>query len=160
MCFARDAHYFGTSLWFFYVHVIECFLSHDSCKAALSKRLKVQVEPLNNDGECQNWRILNCFAPFFFVIFNFKKAQMMQRKYTIQFQKLQRKRWIKWYKKKPCVLLRLSYCLAGKLCMLPLSGCISQFVLQADQPIVGVHVRHMSNDYMNICAVFMLNSEY
>ena len=99
MCFARDAHYFGTSLWFFYVHVIECFLSHDSCKAALSKRLKVQVEPLNNDGECQNWRILNCFAPFFFVIFNFKKAQMMQRKYTIQFQKLQRKRWIKWYKK-------------------------------------------------------------
>ena len=64
------------------------------------------------------------------------------------------------FKKKPFVLLRLCYCLAGKLCMLPLSGCISQFVLQADQPIVGVHVRHMSNDYMNICAVFMLNSEY
>ena len=44
--------------------------------------------------------------------------------------------------------------------MLPLPGCISQCVLQADQPIVGVHVRHMSNDYMNVCAVFMLNSEY
>ena len=62
--------------------------------------------------------------------------------------------------KKPFVLLRLSYCLVVKFCMPLLPDCISQCVLQADQPIVGVHVRHMSNDYMNICAVFMLNSEY
>ena len=58
--------------------------------------------------------------------------------------------------KKPFVLLRLSYCLAGKFCMLPLTGGISQFVLQADHHAVGLHVRHMSKDYMNICAVFML----
>ena len=36
------------------------------------------------------------------------------------------------------------------------SGGISQFVLQADHHAVGLHVRHMSKDYMNICAVFML----
>ena len=127
-----------------FLHVIECccccFFSRDSHEAALSKRLEVQVELLNNYGEHQNWRILNCFTHFF--IFSFKKPKTMQRKHTIQFQKLQRKRWIKWYKKKPFVLLRLSYCLAGKLCMLSLSGCISQCVLQADQPIVDVHVRH------------------
>ena len=40
--------------------------------------------------------------------------------------------------------------------MLPLTGGISQFVLQADHHAVGLHVRHMSKDYMNICAVFML----
>ena len=40
--------------------------------------------------------------------------------------------------------------------MLPLTGGISQFVLQADHHAVGLHVRHMSKDYINICAVFML----
>ena len=34
-----------------------------------------------------------------FFIFSFKKLKTMQRKHKIQFQKLQRKRWIKWYKK-------------------------------------------------------------
>ena len=102
-----------TSLWFF-LHVIKCccfflfFLfcfcfcfcfcfSRDSHEAALSNILEVQVELLNNYGEHQNWRILNCFTHFF--IFSFKKPKTMQRKHTIQFQKLQRKRWIKWYKK-------------------------------------------------------------
>ena len=77
------------SLIFFYI-----FFTY---KAALSNRLKVQVELLNNYGEPQNWRILTCFTHFF--IFSFKKPKTMQRKHTIQFQKLQRKRWIKWYKK-------------------------------------------------------------
>ena len=88
-----------TSLWFFYRWLfLFLFFSHDSHKAALSKRLKVQVELLNNNyGEHQNWRILPCFTHFF--IFSFKKPKTMQRKHTIQFQKLQRKRWIKWYKK-------------------------------------------------------------
>ena len=84
-----------------FLHVIECcgccFFSRDSHEAALSKRLEVQVELLNNYGEHQNWRILNCFTHYF--IFSFKKPKTMQRKHTIQFQKLQRKRWIKWYKK-------------------------------------------------------------
>ena len=85
-----------------FLHVIECcfffvFFSRDSHEAALSNRLEVQVELLNNYGEHQNWRILNCFTHFF--IFSFKKPKTMQRKHTIQFQKLQRKRWIKWYKK-------------------------------------------------------------
>ena len=87
-----------TSLWFFYmwlsVVVVFFLVIHE---AALSKRLEVQIELLNNYGEHQNWRILNCFIHFF--IFSFKKPKTMQRKHTIQFQKLQRKRWIKWYKK-------------------------------------------------------------
>ena len=91
-----------TSLWFFTCDWVlffffVFFFSRDSHKAALSNRLKVQVELLNNYGEHQNWRILNCFTHFF--IFSFKKPKTMQRKHTIQFQKLQRKRWIKWYKK-------------------------------------------------------------
>ena len=40
--------------------------------------------------------------------------------------------------------------------MLPLTGGISQFVSQADHHAVDLLVRHMSKDYMNICAVFML----
>ena len=44
--------------------------------------------------------------------------------------------------------------------MPPLPGCISRFVLQADHPVVGLHVRHMSNNNMNICAIFMLKPEY
>ena len=86
-----------------FLHVIECCFffcfcfSRDSHEAALSNILEVQVELLNNYGEHQNWRILNCFTHFF--IFSFKKPKTMQRKHTIQFQKLQRKRWIKWYKK-------------------------------------------------------------
>ena len=87
-----------TSLWFFTCDwVLFFFFSCDSHEAALSNRLEVQVELLNNYGEHQNWRILNCFTHFF--IFSFKKPKTMQRKHTIQFQKLQRKRWIKWYKK-------------------------------------------------------------
>ena len=87
-----------------FLHVIECWFfcfcfcfSRDSHEAALSNILEVQVELLNNYGEHQNWRILTCFTHFF--IFSFKKPKTMQRKHTIQFQKLQRKRWIKWYKK-------------------------------------------------------------
>ena len=148
------------SLIFLHVVVfVFVFFSHDSHKAALSNRLEVQVEILNNYGEPQNWRILTCFTHFF--IFSFKKPKTMQRKHTIQFQKLQRKRWIKWYKKRLFVLLRLSaYCFAGKSCMPPWPGCISQLVLQADHPVVGLHVRHMSNNNMNICAIFMLKPEY
>ena len=90
-----------TSLWFFtcdwVLFFFVCFFSRDSHEAALSNRLEFQVELLNNYGEHQNWRILNCFIHFF--IFSFKKPKTMQRKHTIQFQKLQRKRWIKWYKK-------------------------------------------------------------
>ena len=41
--------------------------------------------------------------------------------------------------------------------MPPLPGCISRLVLQADHPVVGLHVRHMSNNNMNICAIFWLN---
>ena len=86
------------SLIFLHVVVfVFVFFSHDSHKAALRNRLRVQVELLNNYGEPQNWRILTCFIHFF--IFSFKKPKTMQRKHTIQFQKLQRKRWIKWYKK-------------------------------------------------------------
>ena len=84
-------------MWLSVVFFFFCFcFSRDSHEAALSNRLEVQVEHLNNYGEHQNWRILNCFTHFF--IFSFKKPKTMQRKHTIQFQKLQRKRWIKWYK--------------------------------------------------------------
>ena len=88
--------WFFTCDWVLFFCFCFCF-SRDSHEAALSNILEVQVELLNNYGEHQNWRILNCFTHFF--IFSFKKPKTMQRKHTIQFQKLQRKRWIKWYKK-------------------------------------------------------------
>ena len=82
-----------------------CFVKHDwvfaftwftqGCSSA-SKRIEGQVKLLNDYSECHNYRMPNCFMHAFF-IFSFKKLKTMQRKHKIQFQKLQRMRWIKWY---------------------------------------------------------------
>ena len=101
----------------------------------------------------------NLFYTFFY--FQLQKAKDDAEEAYNSISEAAKKEVNKMILKKPFVLLRLlAYSLAGNFWMPRLPGCISWFVLQADHPVVSLLVRHMSNNNMNICAIFMLKPEY